>query len=86
MSVSVAGSEFCSDSSISSSYPGGSPSLLGIAVVLTLWGMLMFGLAVFRASHFVWSKAIIAFLVGLVSWIIAVILYSTWLQLRDGGE
>ena len=60
--------------------------MLGIAVVLTLWGVLMFGLAVFRASHFVWSKAIIAFLVGLVSWIIAVILYSTWLQLRDGGE
>jgi hypothetical protein len=63
--------------------------LLGIAVVLTLWGVLMFGLAglaVFRASHFVWSRAIIAFLVGLVSWIIAVILYSTWLQLRDGGE
>jgi hypothetical protein len=59
--------------------------LLGIAVVLTLWGML-FGLAVFRASHIVWSRAIIAFLVGLVSWIIAVILYSTWLQLRDGGE
>lgn len=32
----------------------------------------MFGLAVFRASHFVWSRAIIAFVVGLVSWIIAV--------------
>ena len=60
--------------------------MLGIAVVLTLWGMLMFGLAVFRVSHFVWSRAIIAFLVGLVSWIIVVILYSTWLQLRDGGE
>jgi hypothetical protein len=60
--------------------------LLGIAVVLTLWGVLMFGLAVFRASHFVWSRAIIAFLVGLVSWIIAVIVYSTWLQLRECGE
>jgi hypothetical protein len=60
--------------------------LLAIAVVLTLWGLLMFGLAVFRASHFVWSRVIIAFLVGLVTWIIAVILYSTWLQLRDGGE
>jgi hypothetical protein len=46
--------------------------LLGIAVVLTLWGVLMFGLAVFRASHFVWSRAIIAFVVDLVSWIIAV--------------
>ena len=46
----------------------------------------MFGLAIFRASHFVWSRVIIAFVVGLVSWIIAVILYSTWLQLRDGGE
>jgi hypothetical protein len=60
--------------------------LLGIAVVLTLWGVLMFGLAVFWTSHFVWSRAIIAFLVGLVTWIMAVILYSTWLQLRDGGE
>ena len=28
----------------------------------------------FRASHFVWSRVIIAFVVGLVSWIIAVIL------------
>jgi hypothetical protein len=46
--------------------------LLGIAVVLTLWGVLMFGLAVFRASHFVWSTAIIAFVVDLLTWIIAV--------------
>jgi hypothetical protein len=45
----------------------------GIAVILTLWGVLRCLVWLFfRASHFVWSRAIIAFLVGLVSWIIAV--------------
>jgi hypothetical protein len=37
-------------------------------------------------SHSVWSKATIAFLMGVVALIIAGRLYPAWLSLRQGGD
>ena len=59
--------------------------VLGLAGVTTLAGVMLFALAIHRVSHSVWSKATIAFLMGVVALIIAGRLYAAWLSLRQGG-
>jgi hypothetical protein len=60
--------------------------VLGLAGVTTLAGVMLFVLAIHRVSHSVWSKATIAFLMGVVALIIAGRLYAAWLSLRQGGN
>ncbi len=57
--------------------------VLGLALVVALAGVMLFALAIYRASHLVWSKATLAFLMGVVAWIIAGNFYAYWLRLRD---
>jgi hypothetical protein len=59
--------------------------VLGLAGVTTLAGVMLFALAIHRVSHSVWSKATIAFLMGVVALIIAGRLYAAWLSLRQGS-
>jgi len=59
--------------------------VLGLAGVTALAGVMLFALAVHRASHSVWDKAPVAFLMGVVAWIIAGRLYAAWRILRQGG-
>jgi hypothetical protein len=58
-------------------------SLLGLAQVVALAGVMMFGLAIHRVFHLVYSKAAIAFLMGAVAWIIAGRLYAAWRYLSS---
>ena len=62
--------------------------LLGIAVVLTLFGVLMFGKAVWTVVYAPeWGNAGVPFLICAVAWIFAFNFFSAWLHLRDiGGE
>jgi cytochrome c oxidase assembly factor CtaG len=59
--------------------------VLGLAGVTTLAGVVLFALAIHRVSNSIWSKATIAFLMGVVALIIAGRLYAAWLSLRQGG-
>jgi hypothetical protein len=58
-------------------------SVLGLALVVALAGVMMFALAIHRASHSAFSKASVAFLMGVVAWIIVGRLHAAWLSLRD---
>jgi cytochrome c oxidase assembly factor CtaG len=59
--------------------------VLGLAGVTTLAGVMLVALAIHRVSHSVWSKATMAFLMGVVALIISGRLYAAWLSLRQGG-
>jgi hypothetical protein len=59
--------------------------VLGLAGVTTLASVMLFALAIHRVSHSVWSKATIAFLMGVVALITAGRLYAAWLSLRQGS-
>ena len=60
--------------------------MLGLAVVLTVAGLLPFILAVYRAYHFAFSKAAFAFAMAVVVWVVACNLYAIWFRLSDDED
>ena len=60
--------------------------VLGLAVVLTVAGLLPSILAVYRAYHFAFSKAAFAFAMAVVVWVVACNLYAIWFRLPDDED
>jgi hypothetical protein len=52
--------------------------VLGLVIVVTLAGGLLFGKALYHYYHFADAKAVTGFLMGVVAWIVAGKLYSAW--------
>jgi hypothetical protein len=59
-------------------------AVLGIAVILTLFGLMMLAPALYWAASSHWQKAMPLLLIGPVAWIFAFNFYATWLRLRPG--
>ena len=63
-------------------------SVLGLAVVLTVAGLLPLWIAIYRAYNFAYSKAAFALAMAIVVWVVACNLYAIWFRLdrRDDED
>jgi len=60
--------------------------VLGLAVLVTVAGLLPLGLAVYWAYHFAFSKALFALAMAVVVWVVACNLYAIWFRLPDDED
>ena len=60
--------------------------MLGLAVLMTLAGVLLFGKAISLIFESDGGKALVAFLMGMVAWIVAFNLYASFAMHRRGAS
>ena len=61
--------------------------MLGLAVFMTLAGVLLFGFAISQIFDSDWGQAIVVFLMDIVAWIVAFNLYASFaVHRRRAGE